>query len=50
MYAPGASYDERLGEFVLPYQVVRTAADPVLSVTAAWGCNSTGSAENPKRQ
>jgi hypothetical protein len=24
----GASYDERLGEFVLPYQVVRTAADP----------------------
>ena len=24
----GASYDERLGEFVLPYRVVRTAPDP----------------------
>ena len=25
---PGARYDEQLGEFVLPYEVVRTAADP----------------------
>ena len=24
----GARYDEQLGEFVLPYEVVRTAADP----------------------
>ena len=25
---PGARYDDELGEFVLPYKAVRTAADP----------------------
>ena len=25
---PGARYDDALGEFVLPYEAVRTASDP----------------------